>query len=220
MRSTQFQTNEYYHIYNRGTDKRTIFCDEKDYIRFLWNIRNFNNNSKHEERIYLRNKRGNNLELSSEASELSSKLLALPKFVEIIAYCLIPNHYHFLLKQSQNKGVEKFMHKVGTSYTNYFNKKYNRSGSLFQGTYKSIHIKTSGNLWRLSCCINGNAEIHGIGKAKEWSYLSYQDYLGLRNGTLINKNTILDEFKDINEYKNLIDYVIKDSRGIKNIVLE
>ncbi|NCO80111.1 hypothetical protein CO116_00920 [Candidatus Falkowbacteria bacterium CG_4_9_14_3_um_filter_38_19] len=138
-----------------------------------------------------------------------------PNLVDIICYCLNPNHYHLLIKQLVNDGVSKFMHKISISYTNYFNQKNNRSGSLFQGTYKTIEIKSNEHLQKLSCYINGNPEIHGIAKAKNWPWSSCQDYLGLRRGTLCNKSKVLTEFKNINEYKKLLYKIIKDLREQK-----
>jgi len=86
----------------------------------------------------------------------------MPKLVKIISYCLNPNHYHLLLEQKQEKGITSFMHKLGTSYTKYFNAKNNRSGSLFQGSYKSVPIKTDAQLFYISAYINGNPEIHPV----------------------------------------------------------
>ena len=116
------------------------------------------------------------------------------------------------------------MQKLGTSYTKYFNAKYKRSGSLFQGTFKSIPIKTDGYLLQLSCYINGNSEIHKISKAENYKWSSYQDYLGKRDGNLCDKKVILDQFKNIQEYKNLVDIIIKESAqrkdDIKKYLLE
>lgn len=99
----------------------------------------------------------------------------MDKLVEIICYCLNQNHYHFLLQQKKEMGIEKFMHKLDLGYTKYFNAKYNRSGSLFQGTYKAIHVKNDDQIFQLSCYINGNLEIHRICQAKNWPWSSYQD---------------------------------------------
>jgi len=208
MRKFEFQTGEYYHIYNRGVDKREVFLDKWNYVRFLRSLREFNNNSIYEQRIYIKNKRK---ELSSEASELSSYIEKLPKFVEIICYCLNPNHYHLLLKQLADEGIKMFMHKLGTGYTNYFNSKYNRSGSLFENRYKAIHIKSDSYLLWLSGYINGNAEIHKIAKAENWIWGSFKDYLEERGGTLCRKEIILSQFKDVDEYRDLVDVIIKES---------
>jgi putative transposase len=132
----------------------------------------------------------------------------------LICYCLNPNHYHLLLKQIAEGGISEFMKRLG-GYTSYFNKKNKRSGSLFQGTYKSAPIKTDEQLYYTSAYINGNAEIHKMTNAEKWPYSSYQDYLGKRTGRLCNKQIILRNFKDINEYRNYTKDVIANSREIK-----
>ena len=108
------------------------------------------------------------------------------------------------------------MHKISTSYTKYFNYKHNRSGSLFQGRYKAIHIKSDPQLQGLSFYINGNPEIHGISKAENYSWSSYQDYLNKRNGTICNKKIILNEFDNTIEYKKFTNLIIQESQETKN----
>ena len=202
MRKFEFQTGEFYHIYNRGVDKREVFLDKWDYVRFLKSLREFNNDSIYEQRVYARNREL--MGLSPEASGLSP-------LVEFITYCLNPNHFHFLLKQLRDNGIRIFMHKLGTGYTCYFNQKYNRSGSLFQGPFKAIHIKSDSYLLWLSGYINGNAEIHRIAKAENWIWGSYLDYTGKRRGMLCNKNIILSQFETIEEYRDLVNIIIKES---------
>jgi putative transposase len=225
MRKIIFENDKYYHIYNRGVDKRKIFLDEKDFARFIVSIREFNNTSKFEERLFIKNRqnkaRETRKELSSKTLELSSFLAALPKLVKIICYCLNPNHYHFILKQLVNNGIETFMHKLGTGYTNYFNTKHKRSGSLFQGPFKAKHINSAKYLAWASAYVNGNVEIHQLTKAKNYKYSSYQDYLGLRNGTLCNKQPVMIEFdNNVGEYERFVEVVIKDSRERKEAIKE
>jgi REP element-mobilizing transposase RayT len=215
MRKVKFQTGEYYHIYNRGVDKRNIFMDKKDFVRFLTGMREFNCLEPIESLYRLnqiRKKESKTLRFLKNRSVLDSST----PLVKIITYCLIPNHYHFLLKQLSKGGLSKFLLKLGQGYTLYFNKKHNRSGSLFQSTFKSIHIKSDGHLMRLSCYINGNAEIHKISKAENWPWSSYLDYLNKRKGTLCNKKIILNQFNNIDEYKNLVNTIIKESREQKD----
>jgi len=138
------------------------------------------------------------------------------KLVDVICYCLNSNHFHFLLKQNLENGISKFMHKLGLGYTLYFNQSYNRSGSLFQGKYKYVHIKTNENLLRLSSYINGNSEVHGICQAEKWRWCSYQDYLGIRQGDMCNKEDILEQFKNVEEYFEFSDYIIKESKETKS----
>ena len=224
MRKTKFQNDYYYHIYNRGVDKRDIFMDEKDYVRFLISMREFNTLRQIDSL-----RRVNQIKRES-APESAPRALASAlgadsaSLVEIIAYSLLPNHYHLLLKQIIEGGVSKFMQKLGQGYTAYFNLKNNRTGPLMSSPFKSAAVKTDGYLWRLSCYINGNPEIHKISKAENWVWSSYPDYLRKRNGTLCDKNVILKDFENIQEYKNLVDIIIKESRqrkdDIKKYLLE
>jgi REP element-mobilizing transposase RayT len=219
MRKTNFQNKHYYHIFNRGVDQRDIFMDDKDYLRFLSNMRELNNESTKDQR---RNDKeeASNSKLSLGAPKLSLEFLEMPKFVEIITYCLNPNHYHFLVQQNQKNGISKFMHKFGTAYTKYFNAKHNRSGSLFQGPFKAVEIKTDSQLHYVSAYINGNSEIHKIAKAENYKYSSYLDYLNKRQGTLVDKKIILDDFGNVQDYKNYTEEMIKNSQNIKKEIKE
>ncbi|MCK4891204.1 MAG: hypothetical protein KAS78_00915, partial [Candidatus Pacebacteria bacterium] len=107
--------------------------------------------------------------------------------------------------------------KLGTGYTMFFNKKYNRSGSLFQGRYKLIHIDTNKYLLWLSGYVNGNAGIHKITEAENYKWCSYPDYLNKRNGTLCSKDIILSQFKNLEEYKKFVDMTIKESSKRKDL---
>jgi len=121
-------SKEIYHVYNRGTDKRPIFLDAKDYERFL-SLMHLSNGTKS---VHMSNYQGLTL----------VELLILEKgepLVDIAAYCLMPNHFHLLLHQKVDGGISKFMQKLTTGYTMYFNTKHERSGALLQGTFKSKH---------------------------------------------------------------------------------
>ncbi len=212
MRKTEFVNGEFYHIYNRGVDKRDVFMDEDDYKRFILNmnlLNDENNGLMQLYRDYQREKvrpsdpRRSNLGVFE--NNFKEQLKSRNKLVEFVAYCLNPNHYHFILKQNADKGVERFMQKLGTSYTMYFNKKHKRSGSLFQGKFKSIHIDSNEYLLYLSAYVNQNHFIHG-GKNKNWKYSSLLDYLGKRNGMLCDKDVILEQFDyDLKDYKDFIE---------------
>ena len=221
MRKTEFANGECYHIYNRGVDKREVFLDRNDYLRFLISMREFN----HLEAIgSLRDKlAGENQKLSFGSSRSLASGSVQQSLIEIIAYCLNPNHYHFILKQSQPRGVEKFMHRLATSYTKYFNAKHSRSGSLFQGPFKSIHIDSNEYLLHLSVYVNANHAIHNY-KEKDWPYSSCLDYIGKREGKLSSKATILGQFDDNPlEYekfmRNNIDY-FREKKELERYALE
>ncbi len=91
------------------------------------------------------------------------------------------------------------MKRIGGGYTNYFNCKYKRSGALFQGKFKSVHIKTNAHLLYLSAYVNKNYNIHGY-RADTWEFSSLPDYLGKRKDDLCNKGVILEKFKNSEDY--------------------
>lgn len=203
MRKTEFVNGEYYHIYNRGVDKRDVFLDIMDYERFLLAM-NLLNDERDGLMLEWRDiRRVDPRAKLLDFQELSSR--KNPK-VEIITYCLNPNHYHFILKQLRKNGIKDFLHKVSTSYTNYFNVKYKRSGSLFQGPFKAIHIDSNEYLLYLSAYVNKNNFIHGYNKDDNWPYSSLLDYLGRRNNNMISvkKDIILKQFKNVAEYKEFL----------------
>lgn len=122
LRRTPFVTGEYYHLYNRGVEKRKIFLDREDYFHFL-------------KLLYVCNS-----EKSIKLRDLSKKFNREKTIVNIGAYCLMPNHFHLLCHEKIDGGISIFMKKLLTAYAMYFNKKYNRAGTLFQGRFKSEHI--------------------------------------------------------------------------------
>jgi putative transposase len=107
------------------------------------------------------------------------------------------------------------MQKLGTGYVQYFNQKHKRSGSLFQGVYKAVPIKSNEQLYYLTAYINGNAEIHKIDKAKKYPWCSYPDYLNRRNGTLCNKKIILDKFNSLEDYRQYVNIIIREASETK-----
>jgi REP element-mobilizing transposase RayT len=223
MRKIQFQVGEYYHIYNRGAEGRKIFIDRRDFLRFLTSMREFNDSSVYEQRLFLKNRLGDKKELSSKALELSSEIAEMPKLIEIVSYCLNFNHYHLLIRQLSDNGINGFMHKLGTGYTNYFNLKYKRSGSLFQGTYKAIEVKDYGYLLKLLVYVNCNHEIHNLGKAKNWPWASYLDSAGLRNGNLCNLEIIREEFDKPANFQSFCQEIIpeiKENKILRKYLLE
>lgn len=134
MQRKKLAPGEYYHIYNRGVDKRTTFEKNNDYERFV-NLLFACNGS-------------NNLNLRDDTSIPRGLTFGMFEFdrgeplVAIGAYCLMPNHFHLILKEIRDSGISKFMQKLSTAYTMYFNQKNERGGSLFQGTFKSEWVDT------------------------------------------------------------------------------
>ncbi|OGI65142.1 hypothetical protein A3A95_04230 [Candidatus Nomurabacteria bacterium RIFCSPLOWO2_01_FULL_39_18] len=188
MRKHKFVIGEYYHIYNRGVDKRKTIVDEYDLDRFLESMKEFNTT----EQI------GSIYQLSFAKNKLSAPTAKFEKLVSIITYCVNPNHFHLLVTPLIEKGVEKFMQKIG-GYTRYFNEKYKRSGALFQGKFKSKHIKDNRYLLHLSAYINMNNRNPLGASTTKLSKSSLEEYTKNEKG-FCNTTMASAQFKDGKEY--------------------
>lgn len=206
MRKVIFENDNYYHVYNRGVDKRDVFLDDYDYVRFLTCMREFNSIRQIESLFKLKRTAPKALPQSALGASSDERL------IDFVAYSLLSNHYHFLLRQKKEDGISKFMQKVGAGYTSYFNSKYERSGSLFQGTFKAVELKSSDKIIQLSAYVNGNSEIHGYSKAENYRWSSYQDYLLKRSGIMCDKEVVMQNFSNKEEYRKFCDLVINETK--------
>ncbi|MBU1180041.1 transposase [Patescibacteria group bacterium] len=208
-------TDYFYHIYNRGVDKRIIFENNSDYVRFL-------------HLLYACNDKNIGLDNIRKKINVKSPTLNINKnrvpLVDIVCFVLMPNHYHLILKQLEDNGISRFMHRLGTAYTNYFNTKNERTGSLLQGKYKAKYIKADIDLLYLSKYVHLNPigliekDWKDIGicdekKAdkliREYRWSSYLDYIGIKNfPSIINKEFIVSYYKKPEDYKRFIDSFI------------
>ena len=142
------EVDEWYHCYNRGVDKRKVFLEERDYERLLLHMFL----GKRSRPIQLFNENDHRLETILKETDKATG----PDIVEIGAYALMPNHFHFVLKEVREGGIALFMQKVFTGYTMYFNQKNERTGALFAGTFKSNHIADDQYLKRLISYVHLN----------------------------------------------------------------
>lgn len=127
------------------------------------------------------------------------------KVLEIICYCLMPNHFHFLLKQVRENGITEFISKLSNSYTKYYNIKNNRIGPLLQGDFKAVHIESDEQLIHLSRYIHLNPLVSYITKDLEvYRWSSYREYIGLDNSEICTKDIILGQFKSRDDYKQFV----------------
>lgn len=200
----QFIENGYYHLYNRGVEKRNIFLDQQDYAVFLHYLKQY---------------------LDPTLSVKGSDPHSLSAEIELLSFCLMPNHFHFLAKQNKKNSITQLMRAVCTNYVMYFNKKYNRVGGLFQGKYKGILIETDVYLLHLSRYIHLNPG----SDPRLYSYSSYTYYLGWRNATWIKTEEILAYFKtaqrtslkDCLSYESFVEDFVESSEEILgNLTLE
>lgn len=200
MRKIKFAGDRLYHIYNRGTEKRKIFLDNIGYERFLLSMRLMNDE---EDGLMARWRDYREDHPSASLEDFPRLGLGVRKpLVEFICFSLLPNHYHFILGQVADRGIEKFMHRIGVGYSMYFNKRYDRSGVLFQGKFKASEIRPNVLLY-LSAYVNCNCEVHGIGRAEAYRWSSFPEYIGKRKKGLCEKGKkiILDDFKSGEDYK-------------------
>ncbi len=196
IRKVDFAMGEYYHLYNRGNSKQKIFRDEKDYNHFIKLLYLCNSTKS----IVYRDISKNSYDFDREET-----------LVFIGAYCFMPNHFHLLIKEKTENGISKFMQKVSTAYSMYFNKKYKRTGGLFEGKFKSQYLDNDRYLKYIFSYIHLNPiklieprwkEI-GIKNIKSvleylrnYQHSSYLDYLNDNRirSKILNKNEFPDYF--------------------------
>ncbi|HCQ31145.1 TPA: hypothetical protein DIU27_02025 [Candidatus Collierbacteria bacterium] len=203
----EYEAGGYYHIYNRGVDKRTIFEDYKDYKTFLSYLQ-----------LYLDPPLQNQSEfdlrgLSPQVKVSPSKVLKnYWGDIRLLAYCLMPNHFHLMIQQKSEKGIDNFMRSLSTKYVRYFNTRYKRIGPLFQGIYKAVKISDEYQFVYLSKYIHRNP----LGlltcednprRLSEYKFSSYGNYLHLFSQTWINTSEILELFSIWNKSSSYSSFV-------------
>ena len=182
----EFAEHQYYHVYNRGVEKRVIFCDEQDYRVFLGLLKRYLGVEEDKKKKYTENRH------------------TFPKIsheVRVLSYCLMPNHFHLLLYQVTKDGVHKLMRRVATSYVMYFNNRYDRVGRLFQGPYKASLVNNDGYLQHISRYIHLNPDDY-----KHWPYSSYSYFAREKTApNWLDRDTVLSMFYSRQEYLDFVD---------------
>jgi putative transposase len=205
MRKVDFANGEIYHVYNRGVDKRDVFIANSDYYRFIHGLYEFNDEQRTlNARHHYRSQTGR----YGASSIPLFKINRIP-LVEILVFNLMPNHYHLMLRQIKDAGITKFMQKLGTGYTMYFNKKNTRSGVLFQGKFKAVHVNNESQFIHLPHYIHTNPlELNYRGPTSvdyllEYRWSSFPDYVGRSNfPSVTNRDFLLDVFGGESAYLN------------------
>lgn len=163
-----------------------IFRDDQDYLNFLKRLR---------------------LALGKANATSSLRLTPFePDLFTLVAYCLMPNHFHLQIEQCGDVPLGKLLLKVGTSYSMYFNKKYEHVGHVFQDQFKAIPVESDNQAVALSAYIHQNPKVAGLVPAPEkWAYSSYLDYIGLRQGDLIDPRSVLEQFATQHDYQLFVE---------------
>lgn len=207
-RKFKFAPDEYYHVFNRGNNKTDIFLSDSDRRRFQ-KLLFFCNST---EPVITKTIQGPTLDKIKRTGQL----------VDIGAYCLMPNHFHILFKERTENGISLFMQKLSTAYSMYFNKRNERTGGLFEGKFKAVHVDSDEYLKYLFAYIHLNPvkmidpewKENGIADTEEaqnylekYSYSSYLDYTGMKReeGSILDINAFPQYFADFKEFDEFIN---------------
>lgn len=215
--------DSYYHIYNRGVAKSPIFLDHDDYISFLADLK-----------FYLspipKHFKGLSLKVIKDEKTYIYFPSQQPKNhagkIKLVAYSLMPNHFHLCIRQTDKVSMTNFMRSLATKYSMYFNKKYERVGALFQGVYKAVLINDEQQFLYLTKYIHRNPlDLLGNDPTKlsDYSYSSYSNYLGIIHQNWIHKDNVLTYFSKSNphnSYKKFVEESESEVEGISQITLE
>ena len=201
MRLIRIAPGEYYHIFNRAVNKQTIFHDTRDYFRFLFLILYFQSPV-----VFRQLGRMVKDFVLSSALDIKEEVIK-ERTVELIAFCIMPNHFHLIVKELEEGGIATYMQRVLTAYSKYYNTKYEKSGHVFQGPYRAIHISDDPQLKYLSAYIHRNPrELVGwLNKEDKYQWSSYQDYIGEnRWDDLLLPDIVLGQFKNKKQYHEFV----------------
>ncbi|OGZ24175.1 MAG: hypothetical protein A2896_00965 [Candidatus Nealsonbacteria bacterium RIFCSPLOWO2_01_FULL_43_32] len=238
-RKEKFINEGVYHIVLRALDDNLIFKNIDDHYRGIFSIYEFNTTKA----VIIRDRR----KVRSHVKKILKKANRDPRFatdsrekiLEILAFCLMPNHIHLLVRQLREGGIIKFMRKFGAGYGGYFNKKYSRKGHVFQGNFKSVFIKNDEQLKVVWAYIHANPislvwpkwkerGIANFGKASKflenYKWSSYLDYLGVANfPSVTGREFILEIIGDQSKCREFLENYIKYKGRVKEfpaLVLE
>ncbi len=223
-RKAPFAENEYYHVYSRGVEKRKIFLNAKDYDRFVALLYIMNQDISFRMDNFLQAHKNNLAEIFKEEKNKT--------LVSILGYCLMPNHFHLILYEHTEGGISKFMGKLLTAYSMYFNTKYERSGPLLTRPFRSEHVSGESQYMYIFSyvhlnpisIIDKNWKENGVKNKKEadkflknYKYSSYLDFLGNSR-----PESVIIDFSLIPEYiKNMdMDFKTQEQTFIVNRVIE
>ena len=195
MRKTKPYTDGFFHIFNKTLNGEILFPNSQDYQRFLTTIQ-----------YYKQTFQPLRLSFYLQFCQLNKQPIQLDgdPIVTIYAYCLMPTHFHLLLKQKTDNGIAQFMHKLQVSYTKYLNSIYNRQGHLFQGKYKLVEIDSEEAFLHVSRYIHLNPSTAGIVEPDQLNEYPYSSYYEITHPNL--KNKIADTSLFINKHRSNQQY--------------
>lgn len=168
---------QYYHFYNRGAHRVSIFKEPDNYLFALRKVMKYT------------------IELK----------------LTMIAYCLMPNHYHFLIRQDGEQAAGLFAQRVFNSYSKAYNKRYEHTGTLLEDNYKVKPVVKSSHLLHLCRYIHGNPVKDGlVADPADWPYSNYLEWIGERDGSLYDPEFVWENFSSAEDYRG---FVVEDLQG-------
>lgn len=229
MRKAKFEQGKIYHVFNRGVEKRDIFLSDGDRWRFLQGMYLFNDESATTNLLYRLEKEKGKMHFGILRDYMKKEGIKRKPLVRIMADCLKPNHFHFLLEEIQKNGISRFMHKLSTGYTGYFNTKYERVGGLFQGTFRAVEIKKDTQLHYIIAYINvinpGQELEPELKTAAEdpkeimrfiehYSWSTHLEYLGKRDSIITDKGIAAELFPTPKSYLEFVRDILNGKKKI------
>lgn len=213
-RKIVFRNEYFYHIFNRGIEKRVTFSNRRNYLRMLELLKFYSFKV-----VPLRYSRF--IELPKDKQQqIYLKMVESGKLVDIISFCLMPNHFHILLKQLHENGIKIFVSNISNSYTKYFNIKNSRQGPLFQGTFKAVLVEDDNQLIHLVRYIHLNpvsASMINLDELRLYEWCSHKYYLKSNNDELLNKQPIMNFFKTMEGYQSFISDQVEYAKKLELI---
>lgn len=218
MRKDPLIIGPYYHIYNRGVDKRDIFMNQADLNRFALSVKEFNT-------VKPIGSIKDLMFIKKEDSGVSG--VGHPKpLVSVVCFCFNPNHFHFIVKQEVDGGISEFFKRLLGGYTNYFNLMHHRNGALFQGRFKSNLLDDGAYFLKIRPYVHLNYLVHNIPKAKEHLILSSEKEYDTNNFVLVSEmeaKELLDFYGGNKNFKeeclNVVSF-IREERGLTSLLEE
>lgn len=204
IRKIAFAPGEFFHVYNRGMQKQPIFKNDADRWRFLFSLLHFQSDLSFDNiselvPFFLQHRM---LKRRSTTQEIIDK-----RVVSLQAFSLMPNHFHLLIKETGENGISRYLQRIQNSYTKYFNTKHEKSGHLFQGPFKAVHVADNEQLLYLSAYIHRNCCELKLwqNRPSNYPWSSYQDYIGKnRWEKLLDTEIIKEQFDSPRDYDNWV----------------
>ena len=229
MARVKLEKNKIYHIFNRGVEKRDVFLSDGDRWRFLQGMYLFNNEDSTTNLLYRIEKEKGKMHFGILREYIKKMGLERKPLVRIMADCLKSNHFHLLIEEIQEDGISRFMQKLGIGYTKYFNTKYERVGSLFQGKFKAVEVISNEQLIYLVAYINAinpgqelEPDLKSVAQDPEqilefiehYPWSTHLEYLGKRDSIIVDRGIAEELFGTADGYKKFIVDIIKGKKSL------